>query len=257
MTANSAPLPAHQDGDRDTDEGAREITDRLAAIDWSTVASQLDAAGHAVIPGLLTPGRACTLTSLYDSPDLFRSRIVMARHGFGQGEYQYFADPLPEPVRLLRDRLYPPLAEVANRWQERLGRDPRFPPTLGEFRDRCRAAGQTRPTPLLLRYGPGDYNCLHRDLYGDLVFPLQVAALLSRPRQDFRGGHFMLVEQRPRQQSRGHVVDLDQGDAVVFPVHHRPVRGSRGDYRTEMRHGVSTITEGRRETLGIIFHDAA
>ena len=181
----------------------------------------------------------------------------MQRHGYGQGEYQYFTYPLPEPVETLRQALYPELASVANRWNEQLGSSKRFPPTLEGWLRQCHAGGQKRPTPLLLRYGPGDYNCLHRDLYGELVFPLQATVLLSDPGRDFSGGEFMLVEQRPRMQSRGEVVPLSQGDAVIFAVNERPVKGSRGFHRTAMRHGVSSLRDGERFTLGIIFHDAA
>jgi uncharacterized protein len=194
---------------------------------------------------------------MYPDDAHFRSHIHMARHGFGRGEYKYFAYPLPDRVSLLRAALYPPLAGIANRWNEALGIDVRFPADHNAFLDRCHAAGQTRPTPLLLRYGPGDYNCLHQDLYGEHVFPLQVAILLAEPGRDFSGGEFVITEQRPRMQSRASVVPLSQGDAVVVAVHHRPVRGTRGTYRVTLRHGVSEILTGRRHTLGIIFHDAA
>lgn len=228
----------------------------MTAIDWDDVGVQLDDAGCAVIPGLLD-ARLCTqLAACYDQPQRFRSRVVMERHGFGRGEYQYFAYPLPEPVAALRATLYPPLARIANRWQAALGLDVRFPMEHADFLARCHAAGQLRPTPLLLRYRAGDYNCLHQDLYGEQVFPLQVAVLLSRPGEDFEGGEFVLTEQRPRMQSRAEVVGLGQGDAVVFAVNGRPVQGTRGVYRVAMRHGVSRVRRGLRHTLGIIFHDA-
>ena len=233
------------------------LGDRAHGLDLARAESDLDAQGWAVLPKLL-PAEACERTArLYDEDPLFRSRIVMARHGFGQGEYKYFAYSLPPLVAELRDALYPHLAPIANRWHEALGLPVRFPATHAEFLERCHGAGQTRPTPLLLRYGPGDYNALHQDLYGEHVFRLQVAILLSRPGVDFEGGEFVLTEQRPRMQSRASVVPLGQGDGVVFAVNSRPVRGSRGVYRTKMRHGVSTLRAGRRHTLGIIFHDAA
>ena len=213
--------------------------------------------GHCVIPRLLD-GAACReLAASWPVPDRFRSHVVMQRHGYGQGDYRYFAYPLPQPVEALRQALYPALAAVANRWHEALGVADRYPPTLADWLAHCHANGQPRPTPLLLRYGPGDYNCLHRDLYGPLVFPLQVAVLLSEPGRDFEGGEFMLVEQRSRRQSRGTVVSLRQGDAVAFAVNQRPAQGSRGVHRTAMRHGVSTVRAGQRFTLGLIFHDAA
>ena len=226
------------------------------APDWPSVAQQLDSCGAAVLGGLLDPAACAALIALYDDPARFRSRVVMARHGFGRGEYQYFADPLPPLVAGLRAALYPPLAAIANRWAEALGETTRFPDDHAAFLARCRAGGQTRPTPLLLRYGPGDYNCLHQDLYGAHVFPLQVAVLLSEPSEDFSGGEFVLTEQRPRMQSRAEVVPLGRGDAVVFPVHHRPVQGTRGVYWVTMRHGVSRLRGGSRHTLGVIFHDA-
>jgi hypothetical protein len=212
--------------------------------------------GHAVLPQLLSPAECAAVVGLYPDSSRFRSRVVMARHGFGQGEYQYFSYPLPDLVQSLRSRLYPQLVGVANRWNEAMGIDVRYPAGHAEFLARCHAAGQLRPTPLLLQYGEGDYNCLHQDLYGEHVFPLQVAVLLSRPKDDFTGGEFVLTEQRPRMQSRAAVVPLQQGDAVVFAVHHRPVAGNRGFYRVNMRHGVSTVRSGHRHTLGIIFHDA-
>lgn len=221
----------------------------------------LAARGFAVIPGLIASEQCRSLAGLWPDKAKFRSHVIMQRHGYGQGEYQYFTYPLPEPVERLRQALYPPLAEIANHWNEQLGRERRFPPTLKAWLRECHAGGQKRPTPLLLRYGPGDYNCLHRDLYGDLVFPLQATILLSDPGRDFNGGEFMLVEQRPRMQSRGEVVPLKQGDAVVFAVNERPVAGARGFHRTAMRHGVSSLREGEhgaeRFTLGVIFHDAA
>jgi hypothetical protein len=226
-------------------------------IDWIATAAALDTHGWAVLPGLIAPDGCGPIAALYDAPEHFRSQVIMARHGFGRGEYRYFAYPLPDPVQVLRTRLYSPLAEIANRWHARMGLERRFPTTHAEWLAECHAAGQTRPTPLLLRYGPGDYNCLHQDLYGDHVFPLQVAVLLSQPERDFTGGEFVLTEQRPRMQSRAAVVPLHQGDAVVFAVSQRPVTGSRGDYRVKMRHGVSEIRSGSRHTLGIIFHDAA
>ncbi len=213
--------------------------------------------GFTVAPGLLDPAECRTLASLWPERARFRSHIVMQRHGFGEGEYQYFAYPLPEPIERLRQALYPELARVANGWNQALGRAERFPPTLKGWLKHCHDGGQLRPTPLLLHYRAGDYNCLHRDLYGDLVFPLQATILLSDPRRDFEGGEFMLVEQRPRMQSRGEVVPLSQGDAVIFAVNERPVKGTRGWYRTAMRHGVSSVRSGERFTLGIIFHDAA
>jgi hypothetical protein len=224
----------------------------MIAVDWAGVTAELDEFGCAVIEGLLTRKVCHELAALYAEPGHFRSWIVMARHGFGRGEYQYFAYPLPETVAALRTALYPPLAAVANSWSG----TPSYPDRLDEFLARCHAAGQTRPTPLLLQYGPGDYNCLHQDLYGEHVFPFQVAVLLSAPGEDFTGGEFVLTEQRPRQQSRLEVVPLRQGDAVVFPVNERPIWGTRGTYRVRMRHGVSRVRSGRRHTLGLIFHDA-
>ncbi|HET7842791.1 MAG TPA: 2OG-Fe(II) oxygenase [Xanthomonadales bacterium] len=212
--------------------------------------------GHVVLPRLLDAAQCEALAASYDDERAFRSRVVMARHGFGRGEYRYFAYPLPEIVARLRESLYPPLATIANEWHDAMGSATRYPGTLDEFLARCRAAGQSRPTPLLLRYGAGDYNCLHQDLYGEHVFPLQATILLAQPGADFEGGEFVLTEQRPRMQSRAEVVPLAQGDAVVFAVNERPVRGSRGTYRVRMRHGVSTIRAGRRHALGIIFHDA-
>lgn len=224
---------------------------------WEEVESSLDGRGFAVMRQLLTPEQCAVVAAMYPDEARFRSHIQMARHGFGRGEYKYFAHPLPDLVAKLRSELYPPLAEIANRWHEALGIDVRFPAAHATFLDRCHAAGQTRPTPLLLQYATGDYNCLHQDLYGEHVFPLQVAVLLAEPGRDFTGGEFVLTEQRPRMQSRASVVPLRQGDGVVFAVHHRPVRGTRGTYRVNLRHGVSEILSGHRHTLGIIFHDAA
>ncbi|WBS02355.1 2OG-Fe(II) oxygenase [Pseudoduganella sp. SL102] len=224
--------------------------------DWQRVEEELDAFGCARVAGLLAPDDCASLAAAYDDAGQFRSRIVMARHGFGRGEYQYFRYPLPDPVQALRTALYGPLAAIANRWHAALGIDERYPSRHAEYLARCHAAGQLRPTPLLLRYGEGDYNCLHQDLYGEHVFPLQAALLLSRPGTDFTGGEFVLTEQRPRMQSRAEVVPLEQGDCVIFPVHHRPVHGTRGVYRVNMRHGVSRLRSGSRHTLGIIFHDA-
>jgi len=227
-----------------------------AAIDWTEVSAELDAHGCAVVGPLLLPRECRAIAGLYDSDGPFRSRIVMARHGFGRGEYQYFAYPLPSAISDLRGALYPRLAEIANRWNEQMGIAVRYPPTHDGFFQRCHKAGQTKPTPLLLQYAAGDYNCLHQDLYGEHVFPLQIAILLSEPGTDFTGGEFVLTEQRPRMQSRAEVVPLRQGEGVIFPVHHRPVQGTRGVYRVNMRHGVSRLRSGRRHTLGVIFHDA-
>jgi hypothetical protein len=219
--------------------------------------NQLDERGFALIPNLLDADECARIAELYEDAAQFRSRVVMSRHGFGRGEYQYFAYPLPPRIAELRARLYPALAPIANGWYEQMGLEPRFPATHAEFLQRCHQAGQKRPTPLLLRYGAGDFNCLHQDLYGQHVFPLQMAVLLSRPAEEFTGGEFVLTEQRPRQQSRVEVVPLERGDAVIFAVNERPVRGSRGFYRVKMRHGVSRIGSGQRHTLGIILHDAA
>ena len=226
-------------------------------LEWAQVEADLDARGNAVLPGLLSPEECARLAALYDDPAMFRSRIVMARHGFGRGEYQYFRYPLPEPVAEVRREAYQRLAPIANRWNASMGVEVSYPATHEEFLERCRQAGQVKPTPLLLRYEAGDFNCLHQDLYGEHVFPLQVAVLLSEPGRDFDGGEFVMTEQRPRMQSRAEVVPLRQGDGVVFAVSHRPVRGSRGTYRVNLRHGVSRVRSGRRHTVGIIFHDAA
>jgi uncharacterized protein len=232
------------------------IPSRIDAIDWTEVIRDLDAQGCAVLKNLLTPDECRTITQLYPDDGHFRSRVVMGRHGFGRGEYKYFSYPLPDLIAELRPALYAPLSGVANRWNEAMSIDVRYPDMHEAFLERCHAAGQTRPTPLLLQYGEGDYNCLHQDLYGEHVFPLQVAILLSEPGRDFSGGEFVLTEQRPRMQSRPEVVPLRQGDAVAFAVHHRPVQGSRGFYRVNLRHGVSRIRSGKRHTVGVIFHDA-
>jgi hypothetical protein len=235
---------------------SKGIPGRVASLDWAGIAADLDGHGCAVIGPLLTPEQCDELAACYDTDGIFRSRVVMARYGFGSGEYRYFAYPLPQVIAELRAALYPSLAEIANRWNEAMGIEVRYPEEHKAFLDRCHEAGQTRPTPLLLRYGPEDYNCLHQDLYGEHVFPLQVAFLLARPGVDFTGGEFVLTEQRPRMQSRAEVVPLGQGEGVIFPVHHRPVRGTRGTYRVNMRHGVSRLRSGRRHTVGIIFHDS-
>ena len=220
------------------------------------IEAELNAQGCVVLPGLLSSADCAAIDALYDDDTRFRSKVVMARHGFGRGEYKYFADPLPGPIAALRTSLYPALADIANRWNAAMGIEERYPARHADYRALCHATGQTRSTPLLLRYGPGDYNCLHQDLYGDHVFPLQIAILLSDPGRDFTGGEFVLTEQRPRMQSRVEVVPLKRGDGVLFPVHHRPVQGTRGVYRVTMRHGVSRLRSGARSTLGIIFHDA-
>lgn len=230
---------------------------RLSGVDWTRIAQDLDAGGSATLERLLTGEECRTLAQLYPQDSIFRSRVVMQRHAFGRGEYKYFAYPLPRTVTSLRTALYPHLAPIANRWNQLIDQSVRYPASQAEFLERCHAAGQTRPTPLLLRYGEGDYNCLHQDLYGEHVFPLQLTVLLSRPGEDFTGGEFVLTEQRPRMQSRPEVVPLRQGDAVVFAVHQRPVQGTRGVYRVNMRHGVSRVRSGHRHTLGIIFHDAS
>jgi hypothetical protein len=232
------------------------LAGRIAALDWARMASELDAHGCVTTGALLSAEECAALAQTYGADAPFRSRVIMARHGFGRGEYKYFAYPLPEVVAALRGALYPRLADIANRWNEALGIDLRYPRDHAAYLARCHRAGQAKPTPLLLQYGPGDYNCLHQDLYGEHVFPLQVTFLLSRPGEDFSGGEFVLTEQRPRMQSRAEVVPLVQGEGVIFPVHHRPVQGTRGIYRVNMRHGVSRLRSGHRHTLGIIFHDA-
>ena len=227
----------------------------LPDLDWTDLAHRLDEDGVAITPPLLSPAECAELTAMFDDDGRFRSTVVMARHAFGEGSYRYFADPLPPIVQTLRTQLYPPIARVANGWAERLG-EPTFPDTLDDLLDRCARAGQTKPTPLVLRYGPGGYNCLHQDVYGDLTFPLQFLVMLSRPDVDFTGGESVFVEQRPRQQSRPIVLRPAQGQAVVFPVHHRPRRGTRGDHRVQVRHGVSAVHSGSRHVLGVIFHNA-
>ena len=234
-----------------------ELEARANACDWERVGKELDQVGNAVLPTLLSADECDALAELYPEEEPFRSRIVMARHGFGRGEYKYFRYPLPEPVASLRTALYPHLAPIATRWNDALGFGVRYPATHEEFLARCHAAGQSRPTPLLLRYGAGDYNCLHQDVYGEHVFPLQVAILLSEPGRDFTGGEFVMTEQRPRMQSRAEVVPLRKGDGVVFTVRNRPVQGTRGVYRVNLRHGVSRIRSGVRHVVGIIFHDAS
>ena len=229
---------------------------RVSELDWNGISQELDDQGSAVLASLLTPEECKGLTDLYPDDALFRSRIVMARHGFGRGEYKYFRYPLPDIIADLRTVLYSRLAPLANRWSVAMGVDVHYPERHEDFLERCHKAGQVLPTPLLLKYGEADYNCLHQDLYGQLVFPIQVAVLLSDPATDFTGGEFVLTEQRPRMQSRAEVVPLAQGQGVIFPVHHRPVQGTRGVYRVNMRHGVSRLRNGTRHTLGIIFHDA-
>jgi hypothetical protein len=231
------------------------IADRVAQLPWPDLQAELDGRGFAQTPAVLAPDECRALAGLYET-GAFRSTVTMARHGFGQGEYKYFDHPLPELVRQLRSALYPPLAAAANRWAELLGEEVRYPADLADFLGRCHAAGQTRPTPLILRYGPGDWNALHQDVYGDVAFPLQAVALLDRPGVDFEGGEFVLAEQRPRAQSRAHVQQLRQGALLIFTTRQRPARGTRGYHRTAMRHGVSTLTRGRRTTVGVIFHDA-
>jgi uncharacterized protein len=229
---------------------------RVASYDWPGISEELGNYGCAILDKLLTPQECAGLADLYRQEQHFRSHVHMARHGFGKGEYRYFSYPLPSLIGELRTALYPPLASVANAWNDLLGVEAGYPPDHAAFLAACRQAGQTRPTPLLLQYVPGDFNCLHQDLYGDLAFPIQVAILLSEPGRDFTGGEFVLTEQRPRMQSRAEVVPLRQGDAVAFAVHNRPARGSKGAYRVNMRHGVSRLRSGQRHTLGIIFHDA-
>ncbi|PSO17994.1 2OG-Fe(II) oxygenase [Bradyrhizobium sp. MOS003] len=235
---------------------APDLSAHVDALDWPEITGELDTKGCAVLKGLLTPDQCREIAAHYPDDVHFRSRIVMGRHGFGRGEYKYFSYPLPDQIAQLRPALYRHLQSVANRWNEAMAIDIRYPDSHAAFLKRCQDAGQARPTPLLLQYDAGDYNCLHQDLYGEHVFPLQVAILLSEPGRDFTGGEFVLTEQRPRMQSRAEVVPLAQGDAVAFAVHHRPVQGTRGTYRVNLRHGVSRIRSGRRHTLGVIFHDA-
>jgi len=239
------------------DIAAADAQTRLVSADWGEIASDLDARGSAVIERVISPAHSRSIAALYGADERFRGKVVMERHGFGRGEYKYFSYPLPPLVADLRTSLYPHLAAIANRWNAALGIDIRYPAAHSAFLARCHAAGQTKPTPLMLRYEAGDYNCLHQDLYGEHVFPLQATILLSDPDRDFTGGEFVLTEQRPRMQSRPEVVPLCQGDAVIFAVQHRPVQGSRGAYRVNMRHGVSRVRRGHRQTLGVIFHDAA
>ena len=250
MTATAAPSAA-------TANAPTAFSERIESFDWDGVGRDLDAAGNAVLERVLLPEECREVASLYERDDLFRSRIVMARHGFGRGEYQYFRYPLPDLVAGLRTTLYPQLAPIADRWNRALRVEVSYPAEHADFVARCHGAGQRKPTPLLLRYQAGDYNCLHQDVYGEHVFPLQVAVLLSEPGRDFTGGEFVMTEQRPRMQSRAEVVPLRQGDAVVFTVRERPVQGTRGTYRVNLRHGVSRIRSGLRHTVGIIFHDAA
>ncbi len=229
---------------------------RVEALDWNGLEADLDAQGYAVTPPLLSADECVELAALYPQDSLFRKTVNMARQSFGDGEYRYFADPVPEPIASLRESFYPPLATIANRWAERLRKSERYPETFDEYRAVCESNGQVHPTPLMLDYRAGGYNCLHQDVYGDLAFPLQAAGMLSRPGTDFEGGEFLLVEQRPRKQSRGEAVVLEQGQFILFPNQIRPAPGSRGDYRVKVRHGVSRIRSGHRRTLGIIFHDA-
>ncbi len=240
-----APFPA-----------GRSVEARVEVYDWGVIAADLDACGRAILPGLLSESECRALSALYPHESHFRSHIVMARHGFGKGEYRYFQYPLPALVGALRGAIYRRLAPLADQWNARMGLEQRFPADHAAFLRQCHEAGQTRPTPLLLQYGPGDYNCLHQDVYGDLWFPMQVAILLSQPGRDFEGGEFVLTEQRPRMQSRVDVAPLAQGDAIAFAVRNRPARGAKGDYRVNMRHGVSVVRAGARHTLGLIFHDA-
>jgi hypothetical protein len=239
-----------------TEASNKDLAQRINAVDWHDVEEDLNQHGSAMLPGLLSAKECDALAALYARDELYRSRVVMARHGFGRGEYKYFDYPLPDLVDALRTSVYPRLAPVANRWNEIMRIDVRYPAQHADFIQRCHAAGQLRPTPLILQYCKDDYNCLHQDLYGEHVFPLQLAILLSEPGEDFTGGEFVMTEQRPRMQSRVEVVPLRKGDAVVFAVHHRPVQGTRGSYRVNLRHGVSRLRSGHRHTLGVIFHDA-
>lgn len=245
MREASLPLP-----------DAAQAVSQVESLNWQRVTAELNESGNSLLKGILSTRECEALTSLYGCDEQFRSRVVMSRHGFGRGEYKYFAYPLPDILQGLRTALYEKLVPIANVWNQEMGIDIRYPATHAEFIERCHKAGQLRPTPLLLQYGAGDYNCLHQDLYGEHVFPIQVAFLLSEPERDFTGGEFVLTEQRPRMQSRPEVVPLRQGDAAAFAVHHRPVRGTRGSYRVNLRHGVSRLRSGQRYTVGIIFHDA-
>ena len=233
------------------------VADRIGRLDWPALAAQLDERGFARTPAIYTAAECRRLAAGFDDERSFRATVDMRRHRFGEGEYRYYGAPLPALVDDARHALYPPLAQPANEWARRLGESERFPAELDAFLERCHRAGQRRPTPLMLRYGAGGHNTLHQDLYGDVAFPLQAVTVLNRPGTDYDGGQFVLLEQRPRAQSRAHVVELERGAFVVFPTRHRPVRGTRGDYRTTMRHGVATVHSGERITLGIIFHDAA
>ena len=237
-------------------QSQQAILNRISAIGDNELTADLNAFGCSTIKGLFSPEQCQGVAEMYPESGPFRSHIHMARHGFGKGEYKYFSYPLPAEIMTLRQALYPKLAPVANAWNERMGIEARFPQDHADYLGRCHTAGQMRPTPLLLQYVKGDVNCLHQDVYGDLLFPLQVAVLLSRPEQDFTGGEFVLTEQRPRMQSRAEVVPLNQGDAIVFAVRNRPVKGAKRDYRVNMRHGVSRLKSGKRHTLGVIFHDA-
>lgn len=251
VSQNQPELPMH------AHTSQMDIEQRVAAADWPQIARSLDAQGWAVAPKLVTPAEADALAGLYEREAGFRSRVIMARHGFGRGEYRYFSYPLPAIIQSIRTAAYPHLAPIANRWHERMGKAVRFPDDHAAFLERCHQAGQRHPTPLLLRYGPDDYNCLHRDLYGEHVFPLQIAILLAEPGEDFTGGEFVMTEQRPRMQTRPMVLPLRKGDAAIFAVNSRPVAGVRGDCQVKLNHGVSKLYAGQRHTLGIIFHDAA
>jgi hypothetical protein len=245
----------HGDSGRAIDIPA--IEDRVNAVDWTRTCADLDAQGWAIVPNLVTSTEADQIAGLYDQDHVFRSHVIMARHGFGRGEYKYFSYKLPPLIEALRTVAWPGLAPIANQWHERMRKDVRFPRDHAAFLKRCHQAGQARPTPLLLKYGPDDYNCLHRDLYGEHVFPLQIAMLLDQPGEDFSGGEFVMTEQRPRMQTRAMVLPLRKGDAAIFAVNSRPMRGTRGDYQVKLNHGVSKLRSGRRHTLGVIFHDAA
>ena len=235
---------------------AGAIEARVDAVDWAAVHGDLDAQGWALVPQLLTHAEADSIAGLYHEERGFRSQVVMARHGYGRGAYKYFSYPLPPLIQALRTTAYPHLAPIANEWHARMGHAVRFPDRHAAFLARCHEAGQVRPTPLLLEYGPGDYNCLHRDLYGEHVFPMQIAILLDQPGEDFKGGEFVMTEQRPRMQTRAMVLPLRRGDAAVFAVNSRPMRGTRGDYQVKLNHGVSRLYSGKRHTVGVIFHDA-